>query len=76
MTKDASSSSPGSIVLNTKTASRGRPGSGQDACAISDTVPPLQAVTRSKLSLRLTAKPPPSRGRQSCGHVRAGRAPR
>ena len=76
MTKDASSSSPGSIVPNTKTASRGRPWSGQDTCAISDTVPPLQAATRSKLSLRLPAKPPASRGRRSCGHVRVGRAPR
>ena len=76
MTKDASSSSPGSIVPNTKTASRGRPWSGQDTCAISGTVPPLQAVTRSKLSLRLTAKPPPSRDRRSCAHVRAGRTPR
>ena len=58
MTKDASSSSPGSIVPNTKTASRGRSGSGQDTCAISDTVPPLQAVTRRKLSFRLPAKAP------------------
>ena len=56
MTKDASSSFPGSIVPNTKTASRGRLGSGQDTCAISGTVPPLQAVTRRNLSFRLPAK--------------------
>ena len=58
MTKDASSSSPGSTVPNTKTDSRGRSGSGQDTCAISDTVPPLRAVTRRKLSFRLPAKAP------------------